>query len=305
MKNITPNLWFDTQAEEAANRYVSLFGNAKIGSVARYGEAGAKVSGKPRGSVLTVEFELEGQEFVALNGGPEFAFSPAVSFTVNCRTPEEFDRLWETLSSGGTILIERNAYPFSKQYGWLQDAFGVSWQLNRAERAQKIAPSLLFVGEQHGKAEEAMRFYTSVFRNSAILGIDRYGVGEEGTEGTVKHAAFTLGGQEFMAMDGGRDHRFTFTPAISFIVNCETQEEVDTFWRDLSDGGRTEPCGWLADRYGVSWQVVPAILGEMLSDTDSERTERVMEALLKMTKIDIRALNRAYERQFAKEGDYR
>jgi len=158
MKNITPCLWFETKAEEAAKFYVSLIKNSKMGSITRYGEGGAEASGRPAGTVMTVTFQLNGQEFMALNGGPQF----------------------------------------------------------------------------------------------------------------------------------------TFSPAVSFIVNCDTQEEIDTLWDRLSEGGEKSVCGWLKDKYGVSWQIVPAVLGEMMQDRDAEKTERVMKAILQMTKIDIKTLQRAY-----------
>jgi len=161
MQKITPCLWFEDQAEEAANFYVSVFNNLKIGTITRYGEAGAEASGRPRGSVMTVTFQLEGQEFMALNGGPVF----------------------------------------------------------------------------------------------------------------------------------------TFSPAISLMVNCETQEKVDELWEKLSEGGTIQQCGWLQDKYGVSWQIVPIALGEMLQDKDAEKSERVIRAMLPMTKIDIRTLEQAYEQE--------
>src|SRR4030042_2602904 len=128
-RKITPHLWFDNQAEEAVNFYVSLFKNSRIGSVARYGEEAAKVSGMPKGTVMNVAFELEGQEFMALNGGPVFKFTPAVSFLVACETKEEVDALWGRLSQGGTALMELGEYPFSEKYGWTQDRYGLSWQV--------------------------------------------------------------------------------------------------------------------------------------------------------------------------------
>ena len=161
MKNITPCLWFDDKAEEAAKFYVSIIKNSKMGSIARYGEEGAKASGRPAGTVMTVEFKLNGQKFLALNGGPQF----------------------------------------------------------------------------------------------------------------------------------------TFSPAISFVLNCETQKEIDTLWDKLSEGGEKEVCGWLKDKYGVSWQIVPAVLGKMLQNKDVRKAERVMKALLQMTKLDIKTLQRAYAKQ--------
>jgi predicted 3-demethylubiquinone-9 3-methyltransferase (glyoxalase superfamily) len=297
MQKITPFLWFDNQAEEAVNFYTSIFKDSKIASVTRYGEEGAEISGRPKGSVMTVEFELEGQKFVALNGGPYITFSPAISFFVSCKTEEQTDRIFNKLSEGGMILMELDKYPFSKRYGWVQDKFGVSWQLNFASRTQIIAPFLMFVGEQHGKAEDAMNFYGSLFKNSDILSMERYGRGEIGPEGTVKHAAFSLDGQEFMAIDSSWEHQFTFTPAISFVVNCETQEEVDVFWEKLSEGGEKHRCAWLKDKYGVSWQIVPSVLLEMLKDKDAEKAKRVMHTMLQMDKIDIKTLKQTYEQK--------
>ncbi len=292
MQKIVPFLWFDNQAEEATNFYTSLFNKSKITGITRYGEAGPG----PEGTVMIVTFQLAGQEFTALNGGPQFTFSPATSFFVNCETQEEIGELWENLREGGAVFMELDKYPFSPQFGWVQDKYGISWQLNLTGSRQTITPFLTFVGEQHGKAEEAMNLYSSLFRNSRIARIERYSRGEDGLEGTVKHAAFTLDRQEFMAMDSNREHRFTFTPAISFFVNCETQEEVDELWEKLSEGGGTEQCGWLHDKYGVSWQIVPTILGELMQDKDPEKSQRVMKAMLQMTKLDIRALREAYER---------
>lgn len=291
MQKIIPCLWFDNQAEQAINFYASIFKHAKIGHITRYGEAGPG----PEGSVLTVSFELEDLAFTALNGGPEFTFSPAISFFVNCETPQEVDRLWERLADGGNVLMELGSYPFSEKYGCVEDQFGVSWQLHLANHKPKIVPSFLFVGEQHGNAEEAIRFYTSLFQNSNILSLERYNAGEHQPAGTVKYARFELDGQQFTAMESNGEHPFTFTHAISLIVNCKTQEEVDELWEQLSAGGEAEQCGWLKDKYGVSWQIFPTILGEMLSDTDTQRSQRVMKAMLQMHKLDIYALQQAYE----------
>ncbi len=158
---------------------------------------------------------------------------------------------------------------------------------------QKITPCLWF----DNQAEEAVNFYTSIFKNSKLVSVARYG--EAGAEasgrpkGTVMTVIFQLDGQKFMALNGGPV--FKFTEAISFIVNCKTQKEVDEFWKKLSEGGEEGPCGWLKDKYGLSWQIVPTVLGEMLLDKDAEKSERVMKAMLQMKKIDIKTLKRAYE----------
>ncbi len=156
---------------------------------------------------------------------------------------------------------------------------------------QKITPFLWF----DDKAEEAMKFYTSIFKNSKIGRITRYGQGGPGPKGTVMSCTFQLEGQEFMALNGGP--QFTFSPATSFFVNCETQEEVDELWEKLSEGGKKERCGWLKDKYGLSWQIIPTTLGKLLSDPDPEKSNRVMRAMLQMDKIDIARLQQAYQQQ--------
>ena len=156
---------------------------------------------------------------------------------------------------------------------------------------QKITPFLWF----NGNAEDAMNFYTSIFKNSKIGRITRYGDAGPGPKGTVMSATFQLDGQEFMALNGGP--QFKFTEAISFFVNCETQEEVDKLWEKLCAGGEKQRCGWLKDKYGVSWQIVPTVLGQMLQDKDAEKSKRVMNAMMQMDKIDIAGLKQAYERQ--------
>lgn len=154
---------------------------------------------------------------------------------------------------------------------------------------QKITPFLWF----DANAEEAMQFYTSIFKNSKITGISRYGDAGPGPKGTVMVGSFELDGQAFMALNGGP--QFKFSPAISFVVDCKTQQEVDELWEKLSEGGRKDQCGWLQDKFGVSWQIVPTILGELMQDKDPEKSQRVMKAMLGMNKLDIEGLKRAYE----------
>jgi predicted 3-demethylubiquinone-9 3-methyltransferase (glyoxalase superfamily) len=292
-QSIVPFLWFEHQAEEAVNVYTKAFENSRIARVTRYGEAGPG----PKGSVMSVDFELAGQEFYALNGGPQFTFSPAISFFVNCATHAELDGLWNTLANGGAVMMPVDAYPFSERFGWLQDRFGVSWQLNLGERDEKIAPFLMFIGENHGKAEEAVNFYCSLFDDAHIISLERYGAGEPEPKGTVKHAVFTLEGREFMAIDNSFKHPFIITSAISFFVKCDTQARINRLWDTLSEGGAPQQCGWIKDKYGVMWQIVPPVLGEMLNDKDPVKSRRVMEAMFKMVKLDIAGLKRAYEQR--------
>lgn len=248
-----------------------------------------------------VTIELSGQEFTLLSAGPLFKFTPAVSFLVACNTKEEVDALWGELSKGRSALMELGEYPFSEKYGWVQDRYGLSWQvmfMGNRRIQQKIIPTLMFVGKQCGKTEEAIDFYTSVFHNAKVGDILRYGSDETpDKESTVKYAAFTLEGQEFAAMDSARVHNFSFNEAISLMVHCDTQEEIDYYWGKLSAEPKAEQCGWLKDKYGFSWQVVPTAMGEMFRDKDEKKMARVTEAFLKMKKFDIETLKRAYERK--------
>jgi predicted 3-demethylubiquinone-9 3-methyltransferase (glyoxalase superfamily) len=292
MQKIIPHLWFDKEAKEAAEFYVSIFPKSKLKNTTR-------LHNTPSGSVDIVTFELSGLEFQAISAGPLFKFNPSISFHVNCTTKEEVDALWKKLSHGGQVLMELGAYPFSERFGWVQDKFGLSWQLiysSGADVKQKITPAIMFVGRVCGKAEEAINFWISVFRKAKVDAIQRYGKGEEpDQEGTLKYAAFSLFGQEFGAMDSAYKHAFMFNEAISFIVSCDTQEEIDTYWKKLSAVPEAEQCGWLKDKYGISWQVVPASMDDMLRGDDQEKIDRVTEAFLVMKKLDIVKLQEAYE----------
>jgi predicted 3-demethylubiquinone-9 3-methyltransferase (glyoxalase superfamily) len=292
MREITPHLWFDKEAGEAAKFYTATFADSKITS-------SSMLYDTPSGDTEVLAFELFGQPFMAISAGPEFKFNPSISFLVSCRTTEEVDELWSKLSEGGTALMPLDTYPFSKRYGWTQDRFGLSWQVMAAEDSetkQRITPTLMYVGDVSGKAEDAINFYTAVFPNSKIGDITRYGKGEEpDKEGAVRHGGFSLNDQEFAAMDSAREHDFTFNEAISFMVLCDDQDEIDHYWHTLSAVPEAEQCGWLKDKYGVSWQVTPADLEAKLRDGTKEQTARVTEAFLKMKKFDLAELQRAYE----------
>jgi len=294
MQKITPHLWFDKEAKEAAEFYASSFTNSKVTNV-------RTLHNTPSGDCDIVSFELSGQQFRAISAGPLFKFNPSISFHVKCKTKDEVEALWSKLSESGTALMELGAYPWSERYGWLQDKYGLSWQIifvGESEIRQTITPALMFVGHVCGKAEEAVKFYASVFRNAMVDNIIRYGTNAEpDKEGTVRYAAFILEGQEFGVMDSAHKHPFAFNEAISFIVNCDTQEEIDYYWGKLSAEPKAEQCGWLKDKYGLSWQISPTVLGEMVQDNDRKRVARVTEAFLKMKKFDINALRRAYEGQ--------
>ena len=197
--------------------------------------------------------------------------------------------------------MELGASPWSEKYGWIQDRYGLSWQViytGESEIKQRITPVLMFVGEVCGKAEEAVNFYASVFPNARVDTILRHGQGAEpDKEGTVQYASLSLEGKDFGAMDSAHQHQFNFNEAISFIVSCATQEEIDYYWEKLSAVPEAEQCGWLKDKYGLSWQIVPTVMDEMMQDKDEKKLARVTEAFLKMKKFDVETLKRAYNAQ--------
>ncbi len=292
MQKITPHLWFDKEAKEAAEFYTAIFPDSKINDI-------TTLHNTPSGDAAIVTIELAGQPFTLLNGGPLFKFNPSVSFLVACTTKEEVDTLWAKLAEGGKALMEVDTYPFSERYGWTEDKYGLSWQvmyMGDIPFTQKITPTLMFVGDVCGKAEEAIEFYASIFHGAQVGDIMRYGQGEDpDKEGTVKHAAFTLEGQGFAAMDSARNHGFTFNEAISLMVHCQNQDEIDYYWDKLSFVPESEQCGWLKDKYGVSWQIIPTAMDKMFAEKDEAKMARVTEAFLKMKKFDIATLERAAE----------
>ena len=292
MERITPHLWFDKEAVEAAEFYSDAFPGAKVINV-------STIKDTPSGDCDIVSFELLGQPFMAISAGPLFRFTPAISFLVRCATPDQVDALWSKLSEGGNALMPLDSYPFSDRYGWTNDRYGLSWQVMhdaREEIGQAIVPTLMFVGDVCGKAEEAVNHYTSVFLESKIDHVVRYGEGEESDRpGTIRHLYFALDGYKLAAMDSARDHDFGFNEAISFIVGCETQDEIDHYWDKLTAVPEAEQCGWLKDRFGLSWQVVPSALDELLSRGTEEQIVHVTQAFLQMKKCDIAELRRAHE----------
>ncbi|MDB5255006.1 MAG: 3-demethylubiquinone-9 3-methyltransferase [Candidatus Nomurabacteria bacterium] len=294
MQKIIPSIWFDHNAEEAANFYLSVFGGT-LGEKTHYTEAGHDIHGMEAGTVLTINFELRGFSFLGLNGGPAFTLNPSVSFMVRCENAEKVDELWEKLSEGGKVLMPIDTYPFNERYCWVQDKYGVSWQVLVAE-GPKIAPSLMFISNNTGKAEEAINFYTSVFKNSSVGKLARYGADQPVDEGNISYGDFMLEGQQFVAMDSGRMHDFNFNEAISLIVECKDQEEIDYFWDKLSADSKAEQCGWIKDKYGLSWQIVPeGMMEKMLNDIDQAKAGRAMAAMMDMKKIDIAGIQKAFD----------
>jgi predicted 3-demethylubiquinone-9 3-methyltransferase (glyoxalase superfamily) len=299
MQKIVPHLWFDTQAQEAAEFYVSAFPDSKITNVTTLPDT-------PSGDASTVSFELAGYAFMAISAGPYFTLNPSISFTLNfdpSKDPEaaaNLDALWEKLSEGGEALMPLQEYPFSKRYGWIQDHFGVTWQLiltnPEGEERPFIIPSLMFTGDVTGEAEEAGDLYISVFKDAKRGTLARYPEGAApDAESSVMFSDFMLEGQWFTAMDSGRMHDFGFNEGISLMVRCDSQEEIDYYWERLSAVPEAEQCGWLKDRFGVSWQVVPARMDEMMGKGSPEQIAAVTEAFLQMKKFDIATLEEVYQ----------
>jgi predicted 3-demethylubiquinone-9 3-methyltransferase (glyoxalase superfamily) len=294
---MVPCLWFDDQAELAARFYAETFPSGRVTAVSHYPQSGNNPSGKPPGSVLTVELEIAGQRFTALNGGPHFTINPTISFFVYVETAREAESLFERLASGGDVLMPLSEYPWSTCYGWVKDRFGVSWQVIAGPRAigvSTIAPCLMFAGPRHGQAESALQTYARIFRDARVDAIERYAA-SEGPEGTVKHGRLAIGRQTLIAMDSHIDHGVAFNEAVSLQVMCEDQAELDRYWVALSEGGEGGPCGWLKDRFGVSWQVVPSQIAEWMTSTDTAARDRAFQAVMGMRKLDIAAIQAAFE----------
>lgn len=296
---IVPHLWYDKEAREAAAFYTSIFPNSTISEELNLHDT-------PSGDAQIVSFELWGQKFMSISAGPYFKFNPSVSFMGNFdpsreqNAKEKIHKIWNQLSDGGVVLMPLAQYPFSELYGWIQDKYGLSWQLfltnPEGEERPAIMQSLLFVGERYGKAEEAMNFYLSVFKNSKQGHLMRYPKGMEPDKaGTIMFADFNLENQWFIVMDSAHEHKFNFNEAISFMVYCDTQEEVDYYWNKLSAVPESEQCGWVKDQYGISWQIVPSNMDEIMSKCTPEQLDRVNKAILKMKKLDMVEIQRAFE----------
>lgn len=299
MQKIIPHLWFDKEAKEASEFYVSVFPNSKINNI-------RTIHDTPSGDCDIVSFELMGYSFMSISAGPYFKINPSISFMINfdpaqdSKAETRINEIWNKLADGGKVLMEIGEYPYSKRYGWIQDKYGVSWQLilrdPKGEPRPAVMPALLFTKEVAGKAEEATNLYMSLFKESRRGAIARYPAGmEPEQEGALMFTDFMLNGQWFVAMDSKQNHEFIFNEGVSLIVRCETQEEIDHYWEKLSAVPEAEQCGWLKDAYGVSWQITPVAMDEMMASGDQEKINRVTQAFLKMKKFDIAKLKEAYE----------
>ena len=274
-KNIYTCIWCNNNASAMAAFYTGIFSEAKI------------VDENPMVTVV----EVEGQNLMLLNGGNIFRPNPSVSFMVLCSSAEEVEGHYNQLVKDGKPLMELGKYPWSDKYGWVEDQYDVSWHLylgDSGNALQKLVPTLMFTGVNNGKAKEAIEFYTHLFPNSKITGIMEY-TGNEGEQaGNVQNAQFDINGFTLMCMDSGHNHQFNFTEGISFVVNCKNQAEIDHYWEALTAGGGKESmCGWLKDPYGLSWQIVPENIGELM------QSQGARDALMQMKKIIIADLEAA------------
>ena len=291
LRKIVPHLWFNDNAHEAVRFYVSLFSDSQIIS-------GTKIHGTPSGDVDIIRFDLHGQRFTAINGGPAFTFTDSLSLFVYCGADSEIERLYGKLSENGTVLMPLGRYDWSGRYAWVKDKYGLSWQLDVDDinHRQKIVPTLLFVNDKAGRVKEATAFYNSVFPASRLLMEWPWDKTAGMPEGALLFAQSDLSGYLFNAMSSNQRHDYDFNEAVSFMVYCEKQEEIDYYWERLSDGGNEQACGWLRDRFGISWQIVPVMMDEMMTTTNDERLAALTEAMLKMIKLDIRQLTDAYNK---------
>ena len=304
--NLVPHLWFDTQAVEAAEFYCSLFPDSRIISK-------GVMKGTPSGDCDYLSFELWGQKFEALSGGPLFKLNPSISLMVNFdplffrdqSDPENAARgalagIWESLIEGGTVMMELGSYNFSSLYGWVQDRFGLNWQLILTDPGgdprPAVIPSMMFVGENYGKAREAGEFYLSLFESSEPgLFVTYPPEMTSEKEGAVMFSDFRLGETWLTANDSAYDHKFQFNEAFSFILNCSSQEMIDYYWSRLSAVPEAEACGWLKDQFGVSWQILPGELNTMMDQGNDEQKQAVTKAFLDMKKIDLPRLRDVYK----------
>ncbi len=290
MQKIVPCLWFDNEAEEAAKFYTSIFPNSKILDKVPY--MVETPSNKPIGSTMTVYFKIDNFKFLALNGGSFFKMNPSISFHIRCKTEKEVDEYYEKLSEQGKVLMGLDQYPFSKRYAWVQDKFGVSWQIIYTEDyfSQSIVPALMFTQDICGKAKEAVKDYVKTFPESKVEAISEYGKNEFGEkEDNVMYSKFTLLSEEFIAMDSGLSHKFKFSEGISLMIECKDQKEMNYYYDNLSAVSEAEVCGWIKDKYGVSWQIIPSDFMKF------DKNKKAMGAMLQMKKIDIDKLKAAYD----------
>jgi predicted 3-demethylubiquinone-9 3-methyltransferase (glyoxalase superfamily) len=278
-EKITPCLWFNGQAKEAAALYCAVFADAKITAQ----------------SPIVTGISVSDQSITLLDGGPMYQPNPSISFYYICSDGKEFDRIWEAFVKEGMVMMPADKYPWGEKYGFIADKFGVSWQLAVGDIdkvGQKITPCFMFTGNQYGRGDEAIAHYSSIFKDTKVDGILRYGTNElPDKEGRIKHAQIALLGQKFMLMESAQPHRFGFSEGVSLTIHCETQQEIDYYWEKLTQSGEESMCGWLKDKFGVSWQIIPTILNKIMSDP--AKAGKAAQAFMAMRKLNIEQIVQA------------
>lgn len=270
MQRIVPNLWFNHTADAAAAFYVDAFPTARLDAHVTYPtENLPDFQADLAGQTLTVDVLIDDYRLTLINAGAEFAPNPAISFFVNFDPSrmddarEQLDALWAKLSDGGQVLMPLDTYDFSEHYGWVADRFGVNWQLMLTNPAGEprpfIIPNLMFCGDAQGQAKPAIDEYVALFPDARVGNRVTYPDSEE-----IVFSEFQLYGEWLTAMDSAVEQPFTFTPGVSLMVNAHGQEEIDHLWDGLSAVPEAEQCGWLADKYGVSWQIVPDNMAQLM-----------------------------------------
>lgn len=295
-QKIVPHLWFDTEAVEAAEFYTGLFPDSRVLFSNIFEQT-------PSGDAEQVDFEVMGYRFMGISAGPYVTKNPSISFMLVFAEEEqdEFQKIWGALAAEGRVLMPFREYDFSALYGWVEDKYGVSWQLYQAEEPAeeiefRVIPALMFINDNLGKAEEAMNFYLKIFNDAQADGVYYYpGNMEPNLTDHVMHGQFKLEKLCFALMDSAMNHEFDFSEGVSLMVKCEDQAEIDYYWDKLSHVPKSEECGWLKDKYGVSWQIMPKVMDEMVQNGTPEQMRNVTTAFLKMKKFDIAKLEAAYQ----------
>lgn len=290
MQKIVPHLWFDQDAQSAITQYAQLFTESHIHHT-------SNLQDTPSGDVSIFDFQLANLTFQAINAGPYFHFNESISLFISVDSPEEVDRLYHALIEGGKILMPLDTYDFCPRYAWIADRYGLNWQLmyNHDKRpVSKIRLGLLFSMTHCGLAEAAINEYSAIFTHAQKGEISYYKPGEAADPAAkINYGELHLDGLDLVMMDHGYNGEADFNEAISFMVLCDDQAEIDYYWDRLSFDPEAEQCGWLKDRFGVSWQIVPRGMNDYLQGP-SDAVARVTQAFLAMKKFDLAALEAAY-----------
>lgn len=286
MQTIIPHLWYDTEAKEAAELYVDLFGG-KI-------DWNYTITDTPSGDAGLIQFQLGDMTLAAISAGPYFKLNESMSLMVNVASKDDVSRLYETLSEGGRVLMPLGEYPFSPYYVWLEDRFGLSWQLSYApdlDKPYQFEICLLFSQDQVGLAQPMLDYYKDKLPQASVGQISYYGEGEAPVEAAkLKYAKLLIGDQKIIAMDHGYGGVASFNEAFSLMVYVDSQEEADSWYEIVSAVPEAEICGWAKDQFGISWQIMPRILMEAYDSASPEQIKAVNAAVMTMKRLDIASI---------------